>query len=153
MLSKYDHLPDHFHDLKTTLQTEFSLLKNTTSKNIENLQEVVQSQQAYTTALCGHVNLLYTKLVQLDRQVKTHCLYPHPQSDVVQLNAPKYNLDIDGQPDPVADTQSHVALHTASTAQQSTNAEDITEDTMPDAANSEQYTAFSPDTNRPKFQP
>ena len=37
VLSKYDHLPDHFHDLETTLQTEFNLLKIATSKNIENL--------------------------------------------------------------------------------------------------------------------
>ena len=46
VLSKYNHLPDHFHDLKTTLQTEFNLLKKATSKNIENLQEAIQSQQA-----------------------------------------------------------------------------------------------------------
>ena len=32
VLSKYDRLPDHFHDLQTTLQTECSLLKKTTSK-------------------------------------------------------------------------------------------------------------------------
>ena len=60
VLSKYDHLPDHFHDLKTSLQAEFDLLKKATSKNIENIQEVVQSQQAYTTALCCHINSLYT---------------------------------------------------------------------------------------------
>ena len=67
VLSKYHRLPDHFHDLKTTLQAEFNLLKKATSKNIENIQEAVQSQQAYTTALCSHINSLYTKLVQLDR--------------------------------------------------------------------------------------
>ena len=78
VLSKYDCLPDHFHDLKTTLQTEFNLLKKAISKNIDNLQEAVQSQQAYTTALCSHINSLYTKLVQLDRQVQMHCLYRHP---------------------------------------------------------------------------
>ena len=83
VLSKYDHLPDHFHDLKTTLQAEFNLLKKTISKNIENIQEAIQSQQTYTTALCSHIISLYTKLAQLDRQVQTHCLYPHPQSDVV----------------------------------------------------------------------
>ena len=66
VLSKCDHLPDHFHDLKTTLQTKFNLLKKATSKNIENLQEAIQSQQAYTTTLCGHVNSIYTKLAQLD---------------------------------------------------------------------------------------
>ena len=153
MLSKYDHLPDHFHDLKTTLKTEFNLLKKATSKNIENLQEAIQSQQAYTTALCGHINSLYTKLVQLSRQVQTHCLYPHPQSDVVQLNAPEYDLDINGQPDPVTDIQSPIALCKASTTQQSLNAENIKEDTVPDTDNSEQYTASSPDTNRPESQP
>ena len=90
-----------FMTSKTTFQTEFNLLKKTTSKNIENLQEAIQSQQAYTTALGGHIDSLYTKLAQLNRQVQMHCLYPHPQSDVVKLNAPKYNLDIDRQPDPV----------------------------------------------------
>ena len=32
VLSKYHNLPDHFHDLKTTLQTKFELLKTVTSK-------------------------------------------------------------------------------------------------------------------------
>ena len=55
VLSKYHNRPDHFHDLKTTLQTEFELLKTATSKNIQNLQEMVQSQQAYMTVLSGHI--------------------------------------------------------------------------------------------------
>ena len=75
VLSKYDQLPDHFHDLQTTLQTEFSLLKKTTSKNIENLQEAINLQQMYTTSLCGHVNSIYAKLAQLNRQVQMHCVY------------------------------------------------------------------------------
>ena len=75
-------------------------------KNVQNIQEAVQSQQAYTTALFGHINSLYTKLVQLDKQVQIHCLYPHPQSDVIQLNAPDYDPDIDRQLDPVTDVQS-----------------------------------------------
>ena len=77
VLSKYDRLPDHFHDLQTTLQTEFSLLKRATSKNIENLQEAISLQQTYTSTLCGHINSIYTKLAQLNRQVQTHCLYLH----------------------------------------------------------------------------
>ena len=140
MLSKYHHLPDHFHDSKTTLQAEFNLLKKATSKNIENIQDTVQSQQAYTTALCGHINSLYTELVQLDRQVQTHCLYPHPQLYVVQLNAPDYDPDIDGWPDPVIDLKSP-------------NAESIAKDTGPNTSNSEQHAALSLDTNRPKSQP
>ena len=67
-----------------------------------------------------------------------------PQSDVVQLNAPEYDLDIDGQTDQVL---------TPSTAQQSPNAENIQEDITLDATNSEQHTAFSPDTDRPESQP
>ena len=78
--------------------------------------------------------------MQLDRQVQTHCLYAHPQSDVVQLNTPDYDPDIDGQPDPVIDLQSP-------------NAKSIKEDTMPNTYNSEQHTALPTDTNRPQSQP
>ena len=46
VLSKYHNLPDHFHDLKTALETKFDLLKTATSKNIQNLQETAQAQQA-----------------------------------------------------------------------------------------------------------
>ena len=103
-------------------------------KSIENLQEAVKLQQMYTTTLCSHINSIYAKLAQLDRQVQMHCLYPHPQLNVVQLNAPEYDLDINGQPDPVTDIQSFTALHTASTAQQSPNVKNV-KDTMPDTAN------------------
>ena len=95
VLSKYHNLPDHFHDLKTTLQTEFELLNTATSKNIQNLQEMVQSQQAYTMALSGHITTLYTKLAHLDKQIQIHCIYPHSQSDAIQLNALDYDPDID----------------------------------------------------------
>ena len=110
---KYDRLPDHFYDLQTTLQTEFSLLKKATSKNIENLQEAINLQQTYTTSLCGHINSIYAKLAQLDQQVQTHCLYPHSQSNVVQINALEYDSDIDGQTDQLPDIQPSMALHTA----------------------------------------
>ena len=105
VLSKYHNLPDHFHDLKTTLQAKFNLLKKVTSKNIQNIHEAVQSQQTYTTVLSGHINTLYTKLVHLDKQVQIHCLYPHTQSDVIQLNTPDYDPDIDGDLDPATDVQ------------------------------------------------
>ena len=107
MLSKYHNLPDHFHNLKTTLQAEFDLLKNATSKNIQNIQEVVQSQQAYTNVLSGHINTLYRsiKLAHLDKQVQIHCLYPHPQLDIIQLNAPDYDPNIDRDLDPATDVQ------------------------------------------------
>ena len=86
--------------------------------------------------------------MQLDRHVQTHFLYPHPQSDVVQLNTPEYDPDIDGQPDTVTDIQSP-------------NAKTIKEDTLPDTTNSEQHTALSSepqlssvfkDTDHPGYQ-
>ena len=107
VLTKYDKLPDHFHDLQTTLQTEFALLKKATSKNNEQYQDAINLQQMYTTSLCSHVNTIYAKPVQLEKQIQTHCLYPHSQTDSVQINAPEYDSDIDGQIDTLPDLQSH----------------------------------------------
>ena len=53
----------------------------------------------------------------------------------MQLNASKYDPDIDGQPDPVTDIQSP-------------KAKSIKEDTAPDTNNSEQHTALYLNTNR-----
>ena len=90
--------------------------------------------------------------MQLDRQVQIHCLYPHPQSDVVQINAPKYDSDIDGQTNLLPDIQPSTALHTASTAEGSSNAENIQEDTVPVAANSEEQTVSLQDSDRLESQ-
>ena len=140
VLSKYHNLPDHFHNLKTTLQTKFELLKTASSKNIQNIQEVVQSQQVYMTVLSGHINTLYTKLVHLDRQVQIHCIYPHSQFDAIQLNTPDYDPDIDGVPDSVTDIQL-------------SNAEPVREDNSTDTSKSEDHTTIQLTTNRPEHQP
>ena len=86
--------------MKTTLQTEFDLLKTATSKNIQNLQETVQAQQAYTTVLSGHIAAIHTKLVHLDKQIQIPCTYPHQHSDTVQINALDYDPDIDKDTNP-----------------------------------------------------
>ena len=140
MLSKYHNLPDHFHDLKTTLQAEFDLLKTATLKNIQNIHEVVQSQQAYTTVLSGHISTLYTKLAHLDKQVQIHCLYPNPQSYVIQLNAPDYDPDIDRDLDSATDIQP-------------LNAQSDKEDTSTGTPKAEDHTTIPPITNRPEHQP
>ena len=142
VLSKYDRLPDHFHDLKTTLQTEFNHLKKATSKNIKNLHDAVNLQQTYTTSLCSHINSIYTKLAQLDRQIQTHCLYPYSQSDSVQLNAPEYDSDIDGQTDLLLDIQPQASSH----------AENTEEDPAPATTNSEEYSMLPQDSDRLESQ-
>ena len=152
VLFKYDRLPDHFHDLQTTLQTEFSLLKKATSKNIKNQQEAVNLQQTYTTSLCSHINSIYTKLTQLDRQIQTHCLYPHSQSDMVQINAPEYDSDIDGQTKLILDIQPSASSHTAHIEEASSHAENTEEDTAPVTANSREHSSSLQDSDRLESQ-
>ena len=106
-MTKYNKLSDHFLDLEITLQTEFALLKKVTSKNIEQFQDAINLQQTYITSFCSHVNTIYAKLAQLENQFQTHCLYPHSQTDSVQINAPEYDSDINGQIDTLPDLQSH----------------------------------------------
>ena len=142
VLSKYDKLPGHFHDLQTTLQTEFNLLKKVTSKNIKNLHDTINLQQTYTTSLCSHINSIYTKLAQLDRQIQTHCLYPHSQSNLVQLNALEYGSNIDGQTDILPDIQPQASSHAKNTE----------EDPAPVTANSEEYSTLPQDFERLESQ-
>ena len=92
------------------------------------------------TVLSGHINTLYTKLMHLDKQVQIHCIYPHPQSNVIQLNAPDYDPDIDRDPDPVTDIRP-------------LNAKSGKEDTSTGTPKSEDHTTIPPITNRPKHQP
>ena len=92
------------------------------------------------TVLSGHINMLYTKLVHLDRQVQIHCIYPHSQSDIIQLNAPDYDPDIDREPDPVTDVQL-------------LNAKSISEDTFTGTSKSKDHTTIHLTTNRSEHQP
>ena len=91
-------------NLQETIQAQQAyttvLLKTATSKTVQNLQETVQAQQAYTTVLLGHKATIHTKLAHLDKQIQIHCIYPHQHSDTVQLNTPDYDPDIDGDTNP-----------------------------------------------------
>ena len=89
--------------------------------------------------LSGHITTLYTKLVQLDKQMQIHCIYPHSQLDVIQLNAPDYNPDIDGEPDSV-------------NAIQPSNADSVKEDTFTGISKPEDNTTICPTTNRSEHQ-
>ena len=92
--------------------------------------------------LCSHVNSIYTKLVQLDRQIQTHCLYLHFQSGSVQLNAPEYDSNIDGQTEVLLDIQ----------PQASSFAKNTEEDPAPVATNSEEYSTLPHDSDRLESQ-
>ena len=138
-LSKYHNLLDHFYDLKTTLQTKFELLKTATSKNVQNLQEMVQAQQAYTTVLLGHIAALHTKLAHLGKQIQIHCIYPHPQLDAVQLNALDYDPDIDGELNPT-------------NAVQPSNTDSVKEETVTSTTEPEDHITICSTTHRSEHQ-
>ena len=140
VLSKYHNLPDHFHDLKTTLQTKFDLLKTANSKNVQNLQETVQAKQAYTTVLSGHIAAIHTKLAHLDKQIQIHCIYPHQHPDAVQLNAPDYDPDIDRDTNPA-------------NAVQPSNTDAAKEETVTSTTESEDHNTIHNTAHRPKHQP
>ena len=67
--------------------------------------------------------------------------YTHIHSpDVIQLNTPDYDPDIDGDPDPVTDVQP-------------LNAKSSKEDTSKGTPKSEDHNTIPPITNRPEHQP
>ena len=101
IFQKHQTIPDdiqdlHFHidDFKNGIEKEFAFLKEATHKNVENFQSSLSLQQTYSTSLCSHVNNIYNKLVELQRQL------PHPNlhmntGDVIQIEVPDFDPDID----------------------------------------------------------
>ena len=104
IFSKHQNIPDkisdlhlHIEDFKGNIQKEFNFLKEVTCKNIENFQASLSSQQTYSVALGSHINNIYHKISELQQQL------PHPTQhmntgDIIQINAPESNLDIDSGP-------------------------------------------------------
>ena len=101
IFQKHQMIPDDIQDLhfyidnfKNGIEKEFTFLKEATHKNIENFQSSLSLQQMYSASLCLHVNNIYNKLVELQQQL------PHPNphmntGDVIQIEAPDFDLDID----------------------------------------------------------
>ena len=104
IFSKHQNIPDkisnlhlHIDDFKGNIQKDFNFLKEATHKNIENFQATLSSQQTYLAALGSHINNIYHKISELQQQL------PHPTQhmntgDIIQINAPKFDPDIDGGP-------------------------------------------------------
>ena len=104
IFSKHQNIPDeisdlhlHIDDFKGNIQKDFNFLKEASRKNIENFQASLSSQQTYSVALGSHINNIYHKISELQQQL------PHPTQhmntgDIIQINAPEFDLDIDGRP-------------------------------------------------------
>ena len=100
---KHHNIPDdiedlhlHFDDFKTSLETDFRHLKEATSHNIQNIQTSFSVQQMYSSSLCSHVNNIYSKLLELQKQIQHHHMYMN-QHETVQIEAPEFDPDIDGE--------------------------------------------------------
>ena len=104
IFSKHQNIPDeisnfhlHIDDFKGNIQKEFNFLKEATRKNIENFQASLSLQQTYLAALGSPINNIYHKISELQQQL------PHPTQhmntgDIIQINAPEFDPDIDGGP-------------------------------------------------------
>ena len=103
IFSKHQNIPDeisdlhlHIDDFKGNIQKDFNFLKEATRKNIENFQASLSLQQTYSVALGSHINNIYHKISELQQ-------LPHPTQymntgDIIQINAPEFDPDIDGGP-------------------------------------------------------
>ena len=92
----------HFNDFKNSLEKDLKFLKEATSRNIQNFQTSLNLQQMYSSSLCSHVNNIYSKLSELQRQIQNHHTHMNP-GDTVQIEAPDFDPDIDGVSLPSAD--------------------------------------------------
>ena len=84
----------HFDDVTNSIQKYLKFLKEATSRNIENFQTSLNIQQTYSSSLCLHINKIYNKLAELQRQIPNHHTHMNP-GDTVQIEAPDFDLDID----------------------------------------------------------
>ena len=85
----------HFDDFKNSIEKDFKFLKEATSRNIENFQTSLNLQQTYSSSLCLHVNNIYNKLAELQRQIPNRHMHMNP-GDTVQIEAPDFDPDIGG---------------------------------------------------------
>ena len=104
IFSKHQNIPDkisdlhlHIDDFKGDIQKEFNFLKEATHKNIENFQASLTSQQTYLAALGSHINNIYHKISELQQQL-SHPTQHMNTGDIIQINGPELDLDIDSGP-------------------------------------------------------
>ena len=104
IFSKHENIPDdisdlhlHIDDFKINIQKEFNFLKEATRKNVENFQTSINLQQTYSVALGSHINNIYHKISEIQQQLP-HSTQHMNTGDVIQINAPEFDPDIDGRP-------------------------------------------------------
>ena len=92
VLEKYHQVPNGLEDLKS----QFHFLTEATSKNVENLQQAINLQQTYSTALCGHVNVIFLRLTKIETEIQNLAEIFKTNQDNIQIDALDFDPDIDG---------------------------------------------------------
>ena len=92
VLEKYHQVPNGLEDLKS----QFYFLKKANSRNVENLQQAITVQQTYTTNLCGHINVILSRITKLENNIQKLTEKFTMEQDTVQIDAPDFDPDIDG---------------------------------------------------------
>ena len=139
----------HFNDFKNSIEKDFKFLKEATSRNIENFQTSLNLQQTYSTSLCSHMNNIYNKLAELQRQIQHRDLHMN-SGDTIQIEAPDFDPDIDDISSPTIDQVSNNFVTQGTASPTPTTTELEIEHTTP--ATSIQQTA-SQDTDWPDAIP
>ena len=99
----------HFDDFKNSIEKDFKFLKEVTSRNVENFQTSLNPQQTYSSSLCSHMNNIYNKLSELQRQIQ-NCPTHMNQGDTIQIEAPDFDPDINGVSSPRTDETPNKSL-------------------------------------------
>ena len=99
----------HLNDFKNGIEKEFAFLKEATSKNVGKFQTTLNLQQTYSASLCSHVNNIYNKLVELQWQIQHRDLHMN-SGDIIQIEAPDFDLDIDDVSPTTIDQESNNLL-------------------------------------------
>ena len=92
----------HFDDFKNSIEKDFKFLKEATSRNVKNFQTSLNLQQTYSSSLCSHVNNIYSKLSELQRQIQNHHTHMN-QGNTVQIEALDFDPDINRVSSPSTD--------------------------------------------------
>ena len=103
IFSKHENIPDdisdlhlHIDDFKADIQKEFNFLKEATCKNVENFQTSLNLQQTYLATLGSHINNIHHKILEIQQQLH-HPTQHMNTGDVIQINTPDFDPDIDGR--------------------------------------------------------
>ena len=120
VLEKYHLLLDNLENL----QSQFGFLKQATSKNIEHLQQAITVQQTYTVNLCTYINNILFHITKLEETILQLEQKMAREQNTIQINAPDFDLDIDGPNPPRARNNTvvvSVQQHLNSTEPDATN--------------------------------